>query len=166
MKKVVFGLAIGMLLGAAIIAGAQVPSLLLPSPTGLEQIEVLVPSTIGVVTSPQKVQVTINQIRNSEGYIAVAAGTTVTTQMPNTASLAIAIGAITTWNFNLPLAPTDGQVAKVTCPGGNTGTFTLTATLPAGVTIVGASYASCSSTSPTDAAWHYVASSNIWYRTE
>jgi hypothetical protein len=164
MKKYLLG---GLALFAfGAFALAQVPSLIIPSPTGLEQIEVFVPSTTGVITSPQKTQVTINQIRNTEGYITAAAGTTVTTQMPNTASLAIAIGAITTWNFNMPLAPADGQIAKVTCPGGNVGTFTLTATLPSGVTIVGASFASCSSTSPTDAAWHYVAASNIWYRTE
>jgi hypothetical protein len=164
MKKYLLGFAAAIALVAAAIA--QVPGLFIQSPTGNEQINVLVPSTTPVMTSPQITSVTINQIRNSEGYVTVAAGTTVTTQVPNNASAVIATGAITTWNFNLPLAPQDGQIVKATCPGGNVGTFALTATLPAGVTIVGASYASCSSTTPTDAAWHYAAASNIWYRTE
>jgi hypothetical protein len=164
MKKVVFGLAIGMLLGAAIIAGAQVPSLLLSSPTGLEQIEVLVPSTTGVVTSPQKVQVTINQIRNSGGYTLVAAGTTVTTNMTNLSGMAIAQGAITTWNINLPPAPADGQDFTETCPGGNVGTLTIAATLPAGVAIVGTNPTSCTAATPTSATFKYSLSANTWYR--
>jgi len=143
---------------------AQVPGLFIASPTGLEQINVLVPSTGTVVTNPQIQTVTINQIRNSEGYILVAAGTTVNTTIPNTASLAIATGAITTWNITLPLAPADGQIVKVTCPGGSTTTVAVSATSPQ--TIVGAGYTSCSSTSPTDAAWHYSAGGNVYYRTE
>lgn len=164
MKKFLIGLASAALLAS--VAFAQVPGLFIASPTGLEQINVLVPSTGTVPTNPQIQTVTINQIRNSEGYITVPAGTTVATTIPNTASVAIAIGAITTWNVTLPLAPTDGQIAKLTCPGGNAGTISVSATTPTGVTIVGASFTSCSSTTPTDAAWHYVASSNIWYRTE
>lgn len=155
--------AIAFIAGSAALL-AQVPSLIIASPTGLEQIEVLVPSTGTVVTNPQKQQVTINQIRNTEGYILVAAGTTVNTTIPNTASLAIATGAITTWNITLPLAPADGQIVKVTCPGGSTTTVAVSATSPQ--TIVGAGYTSCSSTSPTDAAWHYNMSGNIYYRTE
>ena len=65
MKKILAGIGALLLIGG--IALAQVPSLLLSSPTGLEQIEVLIPSTGTLVTSPQKVQVTINQIRNATG---------------------------------------------------------------------------------------------------
>lgn len=148
------------------LAVAQVPGLYITSPTGLEQINVYVPSTGAVTTNPQIQTVTINQIRNSEGYVTVAAGTTVTTQMPATASVAIATGAITTWNVILTANPGDGQINKITCPGGNTGTVAVTATLPAGVTIVGAGFTSCSSSTPTDAAWHYAQSANVWYRTE
>lgn len=162
----IVGLILAALIGSAV---AQVPCVAcIASPIGTEQIQVLAPSTsgTGVLNNTYAQTVTINQIRNSEGYILVAAGTTVTTQVPNSAAVAIATGAITTWNVNMPTAPTDGQVFKATCPGGNTGTFTLTATLPAGVTIVGAGFTSCTQATPTDAAWHYAAASNIWYRTE
>jgi hypothetical protein len=148
----------------ATFAAAQVPGLFIASPTGLEQINVLVPSSGTIVTNPQIQTVTINQIRNSEGYILVAAGTTVNTTIPNTASLAIATGAITTWNVTLPLSPQDGQIVKITCPGGATTTLNVSATSPQ--TIVGASFSSCSATSPTDAAWHYSMSNNVYYRTE
>jgi len=166
MKKSL-AIAMGLLAPLAMLATlavAQVPSLIIASPTGLEQIEVLVPSTGTVVTNPQKQQVTINEIRNAEGYILVAAGTTVNTTVPNTASAVIATGAITTWNVTLPLAPQDGQIVKITCPGGSTTTLSVTATSPQ--TIVGASFTSCSATTPTDAAWHYNMSNNVYYRTE
>lgn len=154
-------------LGLMGIAIAQVPALFLASPTGTEQINVLVPSTTQIMTSPQITTVTINQIRNSEGYILVPTGTTVATTIPNTASIAIATGAITTWNVTLPTAPYDGEIAKLTCPGGAVTTVAVGATAPAGVTIVGASYAACvSATTPTDAAWHYALAANTWYRTE
>lgn len=164
MKKILAG--IGALLLVGSLALAQVPGLFIASPTGLEQINVLVPSSGAVVTNPQIQTVTINQIRNSEGYVLVATGTTVATTIPNTASVAIVTGAITTWNVVLPTAPADGQIAKLTCPGGAVSTLNLSATLPTGVTIVGAAYTSCSATSPTDAAYHYNQSGNIWYRTE
>lgn len=168
MKKILAGIGALLLVGG--LAFAQVPGLFIASPTGLEQINVLVPSpatgTSNVVTNPQIQTVTINQIRNSEGYILVATGTTVATTIPNTASVAIVTGAITTWNVVLPTAPADGQIAKLTCPGGAVSTLNLSATLPTGVTIVGAGYTSCSATTPTDAAYHYNQSGNIWYRTE
>lgn len=153
---------------AALLGGvalAQVPNPYgLSAITGNEQINVLVPSTTGALTSPGITTVTINQIRNSEGYTLVGAGTTVTSQAANNVSVLIATGAITTWNVNFPQAPVDGQIFKLTCPGGNTGTLTLTATSPQ--TIVGASFTSCTQATPTDAAWHYSLSNTTWYRTE
>lgn len=155
---------------ALFVAGfafAQVPSLFITSPTGLEQINVSVPSTGTIVTNPQISTITLNQIRNAEGYVTVAAGTTVNTTMPNTAVVAIATGAITTWNVTLPTAPYDGLMAKVTCPGGNVTTLAIAATLPTGVAIVqGAAITSCTASSNTDAAWIYSSSANTWYRTE
>lgn len=156
--------AIGLWLG--VMALAQVPGLFIASPTGLEQIEVFVPSTGTVTTGPQKVQVTLNQIRNAQGSTLVAAGTTVSTQVPNTSSLLIATGAITTWNVNFATAPYDGLTLKIACPGGNVTTLTPAATLPAGVTIVGATVSSCTQATPTDAAWVYNSAANVWYRTE
>lgn len=145
---------------------AQVPGLYITSPTGLEQINVLVPSTGTAITNPQIQTVTINQIRNSQGYTLVGAGTTVTTQIAGTSSILLATGAITTWNVNMPTAPSDGLTVKIGCPGGNVGTLTLTATLPTGVTVVGAANTSCTAATPTDAAYIYAATPNIWYRTE
>lgn len=168
--KILAGLAaLSLCAGLAI---AQVPGLFIASPTGLEQINVLVPSpstgTSNVVTNPQIQTVTINQIRNSEGYVTAAAGTTVTTTMAPTASVAIATGVITTWNVVLPGPnPPDGQIGKVTCPGGAVTTVAVTApAVPASQTVVGAAFTSCSATTPTDAAWHYSLSANTWYRTE
>lgn len=159
---------VGFALGLATLGVglAQVPSLILPSPTGLEQIEVFQPSTGTVTTGPQKVQVTINQIRNATGYNLIGAGTTVATTIPNTAATTLAIGAITTWNVVMPTAPEDGQMVKLGCPGGNVGTLNLSATAPTGVTIVGAAFTGCTEATPTDAAYLYNASGNIWYRTE
>lgn len=164
MKKILAGLAVLAL--CAGMAFAQVPGLFITSPTGLEQINVLVPSTGTVVTNPQIQTVTINQIRNSQGYTLVAAATTATTQAAGTSSVLLATGAITTWNLNFPTAPADGATIKIGCPGGNVGTLTLTATLPAGVTIVGAANTSCTQATPTSSAYLYNSSGNIWYRTE
>lgn len=162
MKKLLAGIA-----ALALVAGvalAQVPGLFIASPTGLEQVNVLVPSSGTVVTNPQIQTVTINQIRNSEGYLLVAGGTTVNTTVPNSASVVIATGAITTWNITLPLAPADGQVLKVTCPGG-AATTAISATSPQ--TLVStAAFTSCTASGPTDAAYHYALSNNTWYRTE
>jgi hypothetical protein len=165
MKRIIFGVvaALGVLTAIAV---AQVPGLFIASPTGLEQINVLVPSTGTLVTNPQIQTVTINQIRNTQGYTLVAAGTTVNTTIPNTSSILLATGAITTWNVTFPTAPYDGLLVKIGCPGGNVGTLTPAATLPTGVTIVGASFGSCTEATPTDAAWIYNTSGNIWYRTE
>lgn len=164
MKKILAGIAaLALIAGAAL---AQVPGLFITSPTGLEQINVLVPSTGTAITNPQIQTVTINQIRNSQGYTLVAAGTTVTTQVAGTTSVLLATGAITTWNVNFPTAPSDGLTLKIGCPGGNVGTLTLTATLPTGVTVVGAANTSCTAATPTDAAYLYNTSANIWYRTE
>jgi hypothetical protein len=161
MKKWLLG-AVALL--AAGVALAQVPGLNIASPTGLEQIEVFVPSSGGVITSPQKTQVTLNQIRNTLGYQLVATGTTVTTQMLGTVQSLIATGTITTWNVNLPTAPADGLVARISCPGGNTTTLTIAATLPSGVAIVGANPTSCTESSGGGAAFQYSLSANTWYR--
>jgi hypothetical protein len=166
MKKWLLGLsAVALLAGAAAIA--QVPSNIIASPSGLEQIEVLAYNASGPpVTNPLHEQVTINQIRNAEGYLLIPAGTTVSQTAPNTAAIVLATGAITTLNLTFPTAPYDGELLKVGCPGGNISTLNNSATLPTGVTIVGASFGSCTESTPTDAAWVYNSSGNIWYRTE
>jgi hypothetical protein len=143
---------------------AQVPGLFISSPTGLEQVNVLVPSTGTIVTNPQIQTVTINQIRNSQGFTAIAAGTTVSTTVTNTASILIATGAITTWNVTLPVAPANGQVLTIGCPGGNVTTLTIAATLPSGVAITGTNPTSCTAATPTSSTFVYSSSANAWYR--
>ena len=150
-----------LLIGHAV---AQVPGLSIASPTGLEQIEVYVPSTGTIVTNPQKAQVTINQIRNATGYVLVGAGTTVATQVANTAENVLATGAITTWNVNLPTAPFDGELVSISCPGGTASTLNVAATLPTGVTIVGTANPTCTSGGASGAEYTYTTSGNIWYR--
>jgi hypothetical protein len=144
---------------------AQVPALFIASPTGLEQINVVVPSSGTVVTNPQTQTVTINQIRNASGYLLVGAGTTVTTQIPNTVSKVLATGAITTWNTVFPVAPYDGEMLAIACPGG-TATVATSATLPAGVTIVGTAFTSCTSggIGANTGEWEYSLAQNTWYR--
>jgi hypothetical protein len=136
-----------------------VPSLNVVSPTGNEQIRV---EGLG----PQVEIIRLAQVRDAIGYLTVAAGTTVTTQAPNSASELIASGAITTWNLNLALAPYDGLRQRVSCPGGNTGTLTITATLPAGVAIVGVNPTSCTESSALGATFVYALAANTWYRVD
>jgi hypothetical protein len=163
MKKILAGIGALLLIGG--LAFAQVPGLFIASPTGLEQINVLVPSTGTVVTNPQIQTVTINQIRNSTGYLLVAAGTTVTTAMSSVDQILVAQGAITTWNVTLPANPADGLLAKITCPGGNTGTLTISAAaLPASTSIVGTNPTSCTASSGGGANFIYSLSANTWYR--
>lgn len=129
------------------------------SPTGAEQIEVY------SGTSPVINTVTVNQIRNTNGYLEVATGSTVNTTVPNTASKVLATGAITTWNVTLPTAPADGQTVAIACPGG-TATAAVSASTPAGVTIVGTAFTTCTSggAAANTAEYIYSSGDNKWYR--
>ena len=151
------GLLVVCAIGFALAQAPGVPSLLIPSPTGLEQIRV-------ENTGPQIAVVNINQIRNSSGFVTVATGTTVATTLTNAQSVAIATGAITTWNLTLPTAPENGQIAEVACPGGDTTTLTIAATLPASVAIVGTNPTSCTAATPTHSRFLYSTAANTWYR--
>lgn len=144
---------------------AQVPGLFIASPTGLEQINVLVPNSGLPITNPQIQTITLNQIRNASGYLLVPTGTTVNTTVPNTASKALATGAITTWNVTFPTAPYDGEMLAVACPGG-TATVAMTATAPSGVTVVGTAFTACTSggVGSNTGEWEYSLSANVWYR--
>ena len=158
---------VGAVAGAiflAMSAIAQVPSLIYTAITGLEQVEIFVPSTGALTTGPQKVQITINQLRNATGYALVAGGTTVATQITQSQDNVLATAAITTWNVNLPTNPLDGQQVNLSCPGGTATTLNVAATLPAGVTIVGAATPTCTTGGATGAEYTYTASGNVWYR--
>lgn len=105
-------------------------------------------------------------LRSGENHTFADAGTTVTTQVPATSGQALATGAITTWNVNLPTAPYTGQRVIINCPGGTVTTLTITATLPSGVAITGTNPTSCTSGGAiaNGAGFTYSTSRNIWFR--
>ncbi|HXN66381.1 MAG TPA: hypothetical protein VN926_01860 [Bradyrhizobium sp.] len=146
-------------IGFALAQPAGVPGLYLTSPTGAEQINV---AGLG----PRIETIQLVQARDAAGYTLVAAGTTVATTAPNTSSEIIAIGAITTWNLTLATAPVDGLKQRVSCPGGNTGTLTIGATLPTGVVIVGVNPTSCTESSALGSTFLYSLAKNTWYRVD
>lgn len=110
---------------------------------------------------------TVNALRNATGYIAVATGTTVNTTVPNTASKAVGIGAITTWNVTLPTTPFDGQDVAIACPSGSA-TVAVTATSPVGVTIIGTAFTACTSggVAANTAEYIYSVATKTWYRVQ
>lgn len=164
MKKFLAGIvALGLIAGVAI---AQVPGLFIASPTGLEQINVLVPSSGAVVTNPQIQTITVNQVRNATGVLVVPAGTTVNTVLTTATAKVVSSGAITTWNVTLPPSPFDGETVEVACPGGNATVAVSAAATPAGTTITGASFTACNSGGAAANTGEYIYSigSNVWYR--
>lgn len=157
------GLAVVVVSGIAI---AQVPGLFIASPTGLEQINVLVPSTGTAVTSPQITTITVNQIRNAVGHALVATGTTVTSAPANTVGCLVADGAITTWNITLPNPAFDGESF---CAANGTGsTFTSNVTVTAATTpqnqTLAQSYSGQSISAGASAQWIFDYASLTWYR--
>ncbi len=162
MKKWFIGLAASLIFagGLALAQAPGVPCNCIASPTGLERIVVS-------GNAPSIQEVTLNQIRNAQGYQLVAAGTTVNTTVPNTAARVMSTGAITTWNVTLPTAPYDGEMLEVACPGGSA-TVAVTATLPTGVAIVGTAFTACTSggVAANTAEYQYSISANTWYRVQ
>ena len=160
---------IGAVLGLAALCGiaiAQVPGLFIASPTGLEQINVLVPSTGTVVTSPQITSIPVNQIRNAVGHGLVAAGTTVTSAPANTVGCLIADGAITTWNITLPDPAFDGEnfcVANGTGSSFSSNTTVTATTTPQNQTLA-QSYSGQSISAGASAQWIFDYASLTWYR--
>jgi hypothetical protein len=164
MKRILAGVAaLGLLAGIAL---AQVPGLFIASPTGLEQINVLVPSTGTVVTNPQIQTVTVNQIRNATGILVIPAGTTVNTVLTTATAKLVSSGAITTWNITLPASPFDGETVEVACPGGTATVAVSAAAVPAGTTIVGTAFTACTSGGAAANTGEYIYSiaNNNWYR--
>jgi hypothetical protein len=107
-------------------------------------------------------------LRNGTGYQTQATGGTVNTTVANTVAKLVATGAITTWNITLPTAPFDGQMVEVACPGGTATTVAMSASTPAGVTIVGTAFTTCPTggAAASTAEWIYSVASNAWYRVQ
>lgn len=136
MKKWLIGsaLALAALCGVAV---AQVPGLFLTTLTGNEQINVLVPSTGTVVTSPQITTIIASQLRDASGYSLQVPLTGFAITVPANVSVlalnpagTLAAGAVT-----LIAAPVDG--ARVLISSTQTVTA-LTVSANTGQTLVGA----------------------------
>ncbi len=147
-------------LAAALICGALAQGVFTFNLTGNEIANLALPQGGSGIQTP------IYTLRSGENHTLVAAGTTVTTQIPATSGIVIAQGAITTWNVNLPTVPYAGQRVIIGCPGGTVSTLTITATLPSGVALVGTNPTSCTSggTIAQGVGWTYSVSANTWYR--
>lgn len=113
--------------GLGSLALAQVPGLFIASPIGTEQIEVRVPSTTGVVISPQMTEVTVSQLRDASGYRVITQTSPITVNVPNGVSIVTLTGA-TSGNATVVMAPNpvDGQKITIYSQAG-VGTLTLTA---------------------------------------
>jgi len=111
---------------------------------------------------------TVYVLRNGTGYQTQATGGTVNTTVANTVAKLVATGAITTWNITLPTVPFDGQMVEVACPGGTATTVAMSASAPAGVTIVGTAFTACTAggAAANTAEWIYSTSANAWYRVQ
>lgn len=164
MKKLRIAALAGLALAAGAVLYARAQGIVpLASPTGTERITVQ-PIQANGQPGATPAEVSLNQIRNATGYLLVGTGGTVNTTVPNTADEVLATGAITTWNVTLPTAPEDGQIVALGAPGGTVTTLAVTATLPAGVTIVGTAITTIASGGAAGAEWIYSATNNIWYR--
>lgn len=144
---------LALLAGVAI---AQVPGTF--NLTGNEIVRAALPGGGSDIAVPVYV------MRNGHSHTLVATGTTVATTVPATAGAVLATGAITTWNIVLPTAPYSGQTVVIACPGGDTTTLGITASLPASVAIVGTNPTSCTASTATSSTWTYSVSANTWYR--
>lgn len=147
-------------LAAALILGAAAQGVFTFNLSGNEIANLALPQGGSALQTP------IYTLRSGENHTLVAAGTTQTTQVPNTSGIVLATGAITTWNINLPTVPYAGQKVIIACPGGTVTTLSITATLPASVALVGTNPTSCTSggTIAQGVGWTYSVSANTWYR--
>jgi hypothetical protein len=107
-------------------------------------------------------------LRNAANHQLVPAGTTVNTTVLAINETVLATGAITTWNITLPTAPYAGEKVIINCPGGTVSTLTISATLPAGVAMVGTNPTSCTSGGAISngSEWQYSLGAKTWYRFE
>lgn len=105
-------------------------------------------------------------LRNGRGISTIGAVTTLNLSSTAVTDKYIATGAITTANVTLPRAPFNGQKWAWVCPGGTTSTLTISANLPASVSIVGINPTTCTALSPMGAGFTYNSALNTWYRTD
>src|SRR6266404_5382976 len=114
MRKILAAIAVSALIAG--VALAQVPGLFLTTLTGNEQINVLVPSTGTVVTTPQIVSVKLAQIRDGSGYMAQQVPLTgFSLTVSNNVSMVTfkPAGTLSTGTITFPAIPFDGQRLQI-----------------------------------------------------
>jgi hypothetical protein len=161
MKKILAGIGALLLIGG--IALAQVPGLFITSLTGNEQINVIVPSTGTVVTTPQIVSITTNTLRNTTGYLisTLATGTLVTTTATDNLLLT---GTVTTLTVDVPPSPGDGALFSINNVTTSNFSGTITVASTDSSTFVPTSPTITNLAAQTSQEWQYTAASKIWYR--
>lgn len=100
----------------------------LPRPGSLSGQELLK----ATATSGSGLNVVLNHVRNTVGYLLVATGTTVATTPNWYQGQITAIGAITTWTVNLPNPAPDGMQVTITNATASAFTTNTTVLAPAG----------------------------------
>lgn len=146
-----------LLLGATGAVLGQAGWSPITSPTGSELVQLF------LNTSAYQNYATVNQLRNSTGYLLSAAtsGTVVTTLSTDNLILTGAVGTLT---VDVPPSPEDGQLFAIN--NGTTSNFSGT------ITVASTDSSTFLPTSPTitnlaqqtSQEWQYTAASKIWYR--
>lgn len=159
MKKWLIGsaLALAALCGVAV---AQVPGLFLTTLTGNEQINVLVPSTGTVITSPQITTIKAVQLRDASGYQIVTQVAALAVQIsPNVSALSLqGATAGTSGTITFAANPVDGQRILIFSQAGFSGAALAAQsgqTINVGITSLAANGS---------AEYIYQASTTTWFR--
>jgi hypothetical protein len=149
--------ALGML--AAAVGGAlgQAGWYQIASPTGLETLQAFLNA------SAYQNYVTINQVRNTTGYLLSPAITGTVSLTSNTNRAIFNTATLGTVTLNLPPNPPDGQMAEVVNGTGAAFTTGVTVATTDGSTLVGAASTGALAASGS-VEWQYTAPSKIWYR--
>lgn len=145
-----------LLLGAIGAALGQAGWLQITSPTGAELIPAFVNASAG------QNYLTLNQVRNSTGYVlsALTSGTLVTTVGVDNVILTGAVGTLT---VDLPPSPEDGQLFSLNNGTSSNFTGTITVATTDSSTIAnGATAVNLGSAGSQE--WQYTSGSKVWYR--
>lgn len=150
--------ALGLLAGAVGGALGQAGWYQIISPTGAELVQALVNA------SAYQNYVTINQIRNTTGYLltSVATGSLTATTNANRYIFTAALSGGVTLTTPATTALADGEMIEVVNGTGSAFTQTITLTAASGQTVNSGAVATLAAGS--SAEWQYAASTTTWYR--
>jgi len=108
-------------------------------------------------------QVTINQLRNTTGYLlsAQTSGTLATTVAVDNLLLTGAVGTLT---VDVPPSPSDGQLFSINNASGSNFSGTITVASTDSSTFVPSSPTISNLAANSSQEWQYTAASKVWYR--